>query len=204
VWFTDSNIYMSTAADQINLGNQPPTNANAWQLIGSLAAASAPLLFPTAGPIPFGPSLTSPARNVFHLPSNYLRLASQDQRNPASPTLGTSGGMEFFDWQFEGDYISTATTGVILFRFVADITSVPAMDDVFCEVLAARIGLEVCETLTQSAEKFKNIVAKYAEQRAIARAINAIESGSTEPGEEDFFSGGRQPPSGNPPNQQRP
>jgi hypothetical protein len=50
---------------------------------------------------------------------------------------------------------------VILLRFVADVQDVPRMKTMFCEGLAARIAIEICEPLTQSTAKLGSITAAY-------------------------------------------
>ena len=66
-------------------------------------------------------------------------------------------------------------------RFVADTADVPRMDAMFCEALAAKIGEELVERLTQSGEKRKILVSVYQEFIKLASLNNAIISGATEP-----------------------
>ncbi len=91
------------------------------------------------------------------------------------------------DWNFEGNFIVSRDTGPILFRFVADISVVEKMDDMFCEGLACRIAMALCEPLTQSAAKFQRIVGEYKMHMGEARTVNAIEVGPVEPPEDDFI-----------------
>jgi hypothetical protein len=55
------------------------------------------------------------------------------------------------------------------------------MDPMFCEGLGARIGLEICEPLTQSDSKLSTISQIYKTFMGEARAINGIEQGPVEP-----------------------
>ena len=71
--------------------------------------------------------------------------------------------------------------------FVADVTDVRLMDAMFCEGLGARIGLEVCEPLTQSTAKKTTISQIYQKFMGEARTVNAIEQGAVDPPEDDFI-----------------
>jgi hypothetical protein len=53
--------------------------------------------------------------------------------------------------------------------------------------LGARIGLEVCERLTQSTAKLSNIGAAYKVFMTEARTVNGIETGAEEPPEDDWL-----------------
>lgn len=125
-------------------------------------------------------------RNTFRLPNGFLRKANQNP-NPVTPWLGGPSGTSYSDWTFEGDYLVTSDVGPIQFRFVADITDVRAMDDMFCEGLAARIGMEVCEELTQSSAKTGTIAQVYDEWISQARTVNGIETGAEEPPDDDYL-----------------
>ena len=81
--------------------------------------------------------------------------------------------------------------GVVLlhrfvYRFTADVQDVTKMDDMFCEGLACRIGLEVAEPLTQSGAKIGTISQEYKTFMSEARIVNGIETGPTEPPEDDY------------------
>jgi hypothetical protein len=77
---------------------------------------------------------------------------------------------------------------VIVFRFVADVQDVAQMDPMFCEGLGARIGLEICEPLTQSDSKLNVISQIYKTFMSEARAENGIEEGTEELPLDDFIS----------------
>jgi hypothetical protein len=66
---------------------------------------------------------------------------------------------------------------VIVLRFAADIQDVTLMDPMFCEGLGARIGLEICEPLTQSDSKLSTISQIYKTFMSEARASTESKSG---------------------------
>ncbi len=85
----------------------------------------------------------------------------------------------------ENDVLISNLPGPLFpFRFVADVSDVTIMDALFCEALGARIGYEVCETLTQSSTKMQTIGAAYQKFMHDARIVNQIETGATEMDEE--------------------
>jgi hypothetical protein len=61
------------------------------------------------------------------------------------------------------------------------------MDPMFCEGLGARIGLEICEPLTQSDSKLGTISQIYKTFMSDARNVNGIETGSVEPPLDDYI-----------------
>lgn len=158
----------------------PPT-AN-WLSLGAASAA-----FTILYPIGTGPADQSATRNVYRLPSNFLREAPQDPKAGSVSWLGGPSGLGYDDWDFEGDFLMSRETTPIVFRFVADVTGVQRMDPMFCEGLAARVAVEVCEALTQSVEKKQTAAAAYNKFMGEARIVNGIETGSTEPPEDDYI-----------------
>lgn len=138
-------------------------------------------------PIGSGPFSQTASRNIFRLPSGYLRKAPQDPKAGAISYLGFPGGLPSDDWEHEGNYITTSDNPVIVIRFVADIQDVTQMDPMFCEGLGARIGLEICEPLTQSDSKLSTISQIYKTFMGEARAINGIEQGPTEAPLDDYL-----------------
>jgi hypothetical protein len=101
--------------------------------------------------------------------------------------LGAPTGLPLNDWEYEGDYLCATEPTLILYRFVADHADVRSMDRMFCEGLAARIALSVCEELTQSTEKIQNIGAQYKTFMGEARTVNGIETGPVQPPEDEFI-----------------
>ena len=116
-------------------------------------------------------------QNVFRLPAGFLRRANDNPKY----------SLPVSDEEITGDFITSTKPILNRFTFIADITDVRLMDDMFCEGLGARIASEVVETLTQSSEKLSDIVAVYSQHMKEARTINAIEVGPEEPDEDEFI-----------------
>jgi hypothetical protein len=127
-------------------------------------------------PIGSGPINQSTTRNVFVLPGNYLRLAPQNPKMMFSP-LGGPTGFGYDDWLIEGPFLITSDVGPISLRFVANITDVSLMHAMFCEGMAVKVAIEICEPLTQSGEKQQLIARKYNEYMGRAKIMDAIEEG---------------------------
>lgn len=165
------------------------TGSVSWLLIGGTNfPAGVTLATPNiVYPLGAGPASQSGTRNVYRLPAGFLREAPQDPRAGSSSALGAPSGLGYSDWTYEGDYIVTASAGVMVYRFVANVTDVTKMDPMFCEGLAARIALEICEPLTQSRAKVQTISSVYQKFMGEARAVNAIETGPTEPPIDDYL-----------------
>jgi hypothetical protein len=138
-------------------------------------------------PLGSGPSSQPATRNVYRLPAGYLRDAPQDPKAGVTSGLGAPTNSAENDWEFEADYIVTRCNGVIILRFVADVQDVRKMKTMFCEGLAARIGMEVCEPLNQSSAKVSLIAQFYAKMMGEARTVNAIEAGWEDPPLDDFL-----------------
>lgn len=138
-------------------------------------------------PIGAGPASQTNTRNVFKLPSGFLRAAPQDPNAGHMGFLGGPSGSYENDWTFENGYLVTRQAGVIPLRFIADFTQVSEMDDMFCEGLSCRIAYDLCEIITQSTEKQKALAAQYSRFMTEARLVNAIETGTEEPAEDDFI-----------------
>lgn len=174
--YVGAALYLSLVGDN----STTPPGASWLTLTGTTATA-----FSILYPIGSGPSTQQSTRNVYRLPYNYLREA------PQNPKAGVGSwypaGSAYDDWEFEGDYIVTSETGPIVFRFVVNSTVVARFDPMFCEGLAARIGIEVCEALTQSTSKLANIGTAYQKFMGEARIVNGIETGAAEPPEDDFI-----------------
>lgn len=200
-----SDGYIYTSLNNANLGNDPVTDLGVhWSTAGLfcpwtitltrtsssdkwLAIGAALAEFGDTYPLGSGPSSNSETRNVYRLPGNYLRQAPQDPKAGSVSYLGAPSGRAYDDWNFQGDFIVTRDADPILFRFVADVTDVTQFDDMFCEGLAARIGFEICERVTQSNAKTQTIAGMYAKFMTEARTVNAIETGATEPPEDDYI-----------------
>jgi len=138
-------------------------------------------------PIGSGPFSQSQTRNVFHLPNSFIRPAPQLPKT-ATPYLGGPSGLVFTDWTYENEFIVTFDAGPIIYRFVADVTNVRRMDAMFCEALSARIGLAICQKVTQSTGKLQTIAQEYSKWIGQAKLIDAIEQDYTDQPDDDFVS----------------
>lgn len=207
----DGIIYKSLANG--NLGNNPVTDGGVhwqntgvlnpwttiftqgggnqqWRQIGGAAFPSGVALaeLNIVYPLGAGPLTQDRTRNVFRLPSGYLRKAPRDPKAGATSFLGAPSGLDYEDWNLEGNYLVSSEVRPIIFRFGADVADVTAMDDMFCEGLACRIAVAVAPLLTQSNVKLADIEKLYAGFMSEARIVNGIETGATEPPEDDFIS----------------
>lgn len=133
-----------------------------------------------------GPSWQSTSRNVFLKPAGYLRLAPQNPKPGLNP-LGGPSGVCYDDWLLEGEYLTSSESGPITLRFVADFTDVARMDANFCEGVAARIALAVCDTVTQSAAQMQIVQGVFKKWESDALTIDGIEAGFVDPPDDDFI-----------------
>lgn len=178
-----------------NVGNEPDIATNAWSLTitnstGSLQwtpqANAALQAINVIYPVGSGPSSAAESSNVYLLPNGFLRQTPQDPKGGQYSWLGGPSNAWAKDWEIEGAFLITSQTTPIILRFVADVTDVASMDDMFCEGLGARVALEVCEELTQATSKINTIAGSYNKFMGEARAINGIETGSVEAVEDDY------------------
>lgn len=207
---SDGNIYTSIANG--NLNNNPVTDGGVhwtntgvlnpwttvftqgagnqqWLQVGGAASPSGVALnkLDIVYPVGSGPASQTFTRNVYRLPNGFLKRAPQNPKAGIVPWLGGPGGPWPSDWIFEGNYLVTAQASPIVLRFVADLTDVTQMSDMFCEGLACRIAESLCETLTQSTAKQAEVRISYAMVMGEARTANAIETGSEEPQEDEYI-----------------
>jgi hypothetical protein len=191
--------YMSLV--DLNIGNTPASSPTQWttSFVGGAGSIKWLLIggteFPMGVglrplniiyPLGVGPSSQSNTRNIFRLPFGFMREASQNPKSGVTTWLGAPTGITYNDWVLENGYLLTNDTGPIPYRFVANVSDVSRMDPMFCEGLAARIGLEVCEPLTQSSSKLGTIARIYDEWIGDARTVNAIEQGTDQPPDDDW------------------
>jgi hypothetical protein len=134
-----------------------------------------------------GPSSQSFCRNLFLKPAGYLRLAPQNPK-PGIGALGGPTGVGYDDWLMEGDYLLSWCPTTITLRFVADFTDVARMDSMFCEGLAARIALSICDTITQSGAQTQQVQAIYKKWSSDAATVDGIEQGYDDPPDDDYIS----------------
>ena len=81
----------------------------------------------------------------------------------------------------------SSNTGPVYLRFGADIADVTLMNPMFCEGLGCRVGIEICEALTQSTERLNAIEAQYRLFMTEARLTNGIEIGTEESPLDDWI-----------------
>ena len=103
------------------------------------------------------------------------------------------------DWQIEGRAILTNSTvspwsaGMIgdgpelALVYIADIQDPTIFDPMFCEVLAARMAVEMCEELTQSNPKGQMARARYSQVLDEASSANAFEQLAADAPEDDWL-----------------
>lgn len=138
-------------------------------------------------PIGSDVTINGKVRNVYPLPLYYLRVTNPDPKVGSTATNTVSAGLRFNDWEFESNYIISASGDPILLRYVADVADVTMLDPLFCEALSARVAYSICEILTQSNIKLQAIGAAYEKFMRDARMVNLIETGSTEPEEDKYL-----------------
>lgn len=138
-------------------------------------------------PLNTGPVSQSPSRSIYHLPAGYLREAPRDPKAGSASYLGSPTNLQYTDWLLEGGYLITRDVDPLMFRFVADLVNVREMTPLFCEYLAARLGYETCERITQSSDKLKVLISVYQDHKNAAKIANGIETGATEPPLDDYI-----------------
>jgi len=190
---TGGTLYLSLI--DANMGNLPSSSPTKWTSTfvgGNSASQFLPLIAsltqaPIFYPIGAGPASQTSTRNVYQLPSGYLREAPQDPKAGSTSILGAPSGLMYSDWRIESNFIITREVQPIIFRFVTDIVNVSQFDAMFCEGLAARIALEVAQPLSQDLSKVQSIASQYQKFMTEARMVNGIETGSVEPPEDDYI-----------------
>lgn len=178
----------------LNKGNAPASSPSQWattvlddnlkwvQVNGTLATVR--VLYPIAA----GPSSQITTQNAYMMPYGYLRKGGQDPKAGSFSIYGAPTNLLYDDWLIENGFLVTTMNEPINIRFVGAVTNVAAMDPMFCEGWAARLAMAVCEPLTQSTEKMKEIQQAYGIFMREARIVNGIEDGADEPALDDWIS----------------
>lgn len=133
-------------------------------------------------PLGVGPSTDDNTRNIYRLPNGYLKHAPDIQNpNEIMRVMGVLARAPS-DAQFENGHMVTSEVQAVMLRFVADMTDVTLMDNLFCEGLAARLALDVSpvivpredrkETIARVARRYKDVIAD-------ARMNDAVERGAS-------------------------
>lgn len=171
-----ATYYISTTDSNLN---NDPASGSPWVALTSTTGAT--IFLPrTVTQNKSGTSLSA-----YRLPASFLRMAPQDAKAAGTSYSATSAGMQYTDMEIRGNYILTASSSPLIFRFMADMQAVAEMDPLFCDVLAAQIAMAVDGPLTMGQNR-QAIGAYYTGRMALAGKLNAIEQGNTEEGEEGF------------------
>lgn len=202
---TASDNYIYSSVGSGNVGHDPTTDGGVhWTNTGVLTAwEKTPTILvsskswraivatlanvPTIYPIGCGPLEQSSTRNVFRLPCGFLREAPQNPKSPGYGPVGGPTGIGVNDWAYEGNFIVSGDTGPIIFRFVADVTKVTDMDDMFCVGLGERMAKKTCYRITQSTAKEQLCEQNYKDIMGQARIVNGIEIGPQYPPDDEFL-----------------
>lgn len=138
-------------------------------------------------PIGSGPANDFRTKNVYRLPVGFLREAPQDPKAGGALYLGAPDGSDFNDWNFENTFFTSSDTGVIPFRFAADVQDVTKFDPMFVEGFVCRMGFELAEPITQSEAKVAKCEREYAKIMTEAGEVNGIETGAVYPPEDAYI-----------------
>lgn len=191
------NIYQASGSSTGDV----PTDGAPWTLIGAAKwdfdpdwpgddwlFLSASVLTPFIPyPAGTGPASQNSTRNIYYLPAGFLREAPQSPKAGNASPLGAPTNITVNDWLIENGFIISSDPGPIAYRFAADIQNPGQFDPLFVEGLGCRVGMEVCETLTQSNGKIATVAQKYKQFMGDARTVNAIEKGPEEAPLDDYL-----------------
>lgn len=112
----------------------------------------------------------------YQLPSDFVRLLPPDPKFVYND----------HDWQIEGRKLLTNDTGVLNLRYVYNVTDPNEMDPLFREAFSLELALDLCEELTQSNTKKKQLKEDRNDTIADAKRVNAIERPALEPPEDTW------------------
>lgn len=157
--------------------NTVRATSNMW--LYQAGAGVAPIFLPY--PIGSGPVEDTMTANAFMLPTGFIRVAPEAPHPDPVPWLGVSWSNVANDHTYENGFIISREPGPIAERFVADITDVSSMDDMFCESLAAQVALSGWELFTNKTGLKPAAQKAYDDAMKMANLQNAIEQGPIEP-----------------------
>lgn len=126
--------------------------------------------------VTLAPDATAPAFDYlyqFTIPSNCLRVL-----RPATAGL---------DWKIEGRKILTNDSATLYLRYIADIEEVPLFDASFTSVFTISLATDMCEKLTQSTTKKRQLNEEYEDALREARRMNAFEAGPDDAPDDDWL-----------------
>ncbi len=137
--------------------------AHAWSFARVLATLPADAL-----PPPFNYSAQ------YQLPADCLRILVVGNMRQSLGLLNYRSGLEAM-YRVYGRKIYTSLPAPLALEYTARITDTAQWDACFVEAFACKLALEVCEELTQNAEKKKLILYDYKEAISEALLANAVE-----------------------------
>lgn len=180
--------YPGTPAFYVSLYNKnadnPVSATGNWL---SLGGTFEPLLL--TWPVGAGPRQDITTKQAYRLPYAFMRQAPTDPRGGAHSWLGAASGSQPEDYVVEHGYLTTATFGPLMLRFVASVIDVSDFHPMFAEALAARIANEVGPGLIEDKRlqvMMAKIAREYASKISQARAVNTIEVGPVTPTENRY------------------
>lgn len=113
--------------------------------------------------------------NEYQLPADFLMLLEIPDAWAAAG-LTDYRNQEEVPFRIEGQKILTDLDAPLDIRYMASITDTGTWDSTFCEVMACRLAMEMCEQLTQSNTKFQLLQAAYKDAVRVAQRANAFEN----------------------------
>ena len=123
----------------------------------------------------FGPAKQYP------IPSDFLRLLAPDKE----------ANLNSLDWRIErgpaGRVIVTDDGAPLQIRYISRVTDPNEMDSLFLELWAVELALDVCQEITGSNTKKETLREDRKLIMAEAKQVNAYESVSDEPPEDDWI-----------------
>lgn len=120
--------------------------------------------------------------NSFSLPGDFIKLL------PLYPEDMYST----YDWQIEGGKINTDDAAPLQVRYIGIITE-PEMDDLFVQVFACQLAIQICTEVTGSTTRKQAVGEELKYWIAEARKANAFENVSAEPPEDSWVEARRTP-----------
>lgn len=110
--------------------------------------------------------------NSFPLPVDYLRLLPDN---------------EVTDWQIEGRSILTDDGAPLKIVYLKRVTDPNEFDELFIDLLVARLAVDMAEKITQSNTKKEDAATSYTLAKREARKVNSFENIGGEPPQDDWI-----------------
>ena len=109
----------------------------------------------------------------YQLPSDYVRLLPA---RVVGTNVSTLGGLDpNIDWPIEGRKILTNDAAPLKIVYLKKITDPNDFDELFVELLVARIAYSIAEKITQSNKKKEEAAGYYQFMKKEAKKVNAFE-----------------------------